>query len=100
MIVTDIAGREPLVVLTLAEYEQLLDGSKPASKPAASIAKEEPKVIPTPPPTSLQEIVEKKTELEEALLDLAEESQAPAQAASELSLEERFYLEPLDEGQG
>ncbi len=97
MIVTDVAGREPLVVLSLADYERLIDQEKPIRRTQTPIQQERAKALSTLIPPVIQEIAEKQAELEEASLDLVKDGQANSSKESDLSLEERFYLEPVDE---
>lgn len=98
VIVTDEQGREPMVVLSLAAYEasrghQHVDSSAALSSgPARGVPREGVRF--------------------EAMAEAATESfQRDVQAAfadfelpsdektADISLEERFYLEPLDDGQ-
>lgn len=96
VIVTDADGNEPMVVLPLSVYE----GS---AKTASSSFEGSQATLPSPAPTK-----EEKVHFE-AIADAATESfQRDVQAAladfelpedgkvAEISLEERFYLEPLD----
>ena len=104
LIVTDVAGREPMVVMTLQTYERLgegvslqaVDRKSTVSKPAS----EEPTVtefasMPTPAPDQASPKAESSSLLQEIAIQVME---SPEMAQdSEISMEERFYLEPLDE---
>ena len=73
IIVTDLAGREPMVVMPLEEYERM--GEQPKTIPIKMEKEEQiplPKESPVVPPN-------------------------PGVIEDVLSLEERFYLEPMDE---
>lgn len=97
MVVTDIAGREPFVILPLDTYEQMLDGGvKAGEEPSVvqprdetmrkDIVRNVPTIAPSPGVSSTQ-----ATAVEKSSLVVPEER--------DLSLEERFYLEPIeDEG--
>jgi hypothetical protein len=96
LIVTDAAGREPMVVMSLQTYERLSEVAPAlAPKPAApSMAEptvtefiQTPVAAPSKPESApvLQEIAIQVMESPEMAQD------------SEISMEERFYLEPSDE---
>lgn len=98
VIVTDDQGREPLVVLPLAAYE--------ASRSHQHVDTSPVRPAGTVKPSSGEGV------RFEAIADAATESfQRDVQAAladfelpsdektADISLEERFYLEPLDDGQ-
>jgi len=77
IIVTDPAGRDPMVLLTLEHFEAMAGSqegetvAKPAAKPKATLSEKwEPQSEPLP---------------------------VEAEKLAEISLEERFYLEPVDE---
>ena len=94
VIVTDVAGREPLAVLPLAEYERLLEArAKKAQADAMppALADEVP-VIEVPPDVFLAETGEQEAEKAPKMEEISQDDK------SGLSLEERFYLEPTDEG--
>lgn len=99
---TDPAGREPMVVLTLEQFEAIAGTSsearepvqtngrrgRPAGRRQADPAKSEDFMFP------VEELGSQPAAMEPSLEDFP--SQAPAEA--EISLDERFYLEPLDDG--
>jgi hypothetical protein len=96
LIVTDAAGREPMVVMSLQTYERLSEvapalAPKPAASPMAEPTVTEfiqtPVTAPSKPESApvLQEIAIQVMESPEMAQD------------SEISMEERFYLEPSDE---
>lgn len=102
LIVTDAAGREPMVVITLQAFERLSEvasGQKSIkSIKSAMSAQEEPTVtefasMPAPEPAPA------KTESPSLLREIAiQVMDSPEMAEeSEISLEERFYLEPMGE---
>ncbi len=72
IVVTDPNGKDPMVVLPLEAYETLLEGAP---------KKREPIVVPVRDESSLAPL---KVQIEPEFL-------------AELSAEERFYVEPLDE---
>lgn len=81
LIVTDSNGKEPMVVLPLEVYEALVEGSQVSPPVQARRPVGEPVVVPVrdasvPPPV--------KPPSEPEIL-------------AELSMEERFYIEPLDD---
>ena len=79
VIVSDIGGREPMAILPLAEYERLTDARESHQIQNSNISKlisEDIKIEPTAPIQGAEEDVEE---------------------LSGLTLEERFYLEPVDE---
>ena len=80
VIVTDVAGREPFVILPLEQFEGLIDdGSAP--KPSISSESEIRTVQPLPAQP-------------EAQMRIETIASQPA-GESEIPLEERFYLEPV-----
>ena len=126
LIITDIAGREPLVVLPLEVYERLIDQRRDGSAPSAAISvpvRSEvlfsggaPSAVNTHEHQSVSPMVpsseDDKIRLEEIIAppvrnysELPQETRTtvPIDASSEeiggedLLLEEKFYLEPLDD---
>jgi len=98
VIMTDPAGREPLVVLPLEQFEAMAgvavgQAPKIASKPTQK-SKEELRVeeILAAKATEVSE-----ARMEEAVADLIEQGIEVAENP-EITLEERFYLEPLEDG--
>lgn len=86
LVVTDPNGKEPMVVLPLEVYEALVEGtSTPSSANMGKhrqVSSTEPVVVPVRD-GSVQAQPKPKNEPE---------------LLAELSLEERFYIEPLEEG--
>lgn len=72
LVVTDPNGKAPVVVLPLEVYEALVDGAP---------KKKEPIVVPVRDESSLTPL----------------NVQIEPENLAELSMEERFYMEPLDE---
>lgn len=103
LIVTDVAGREPMVVMTLQTYERLGERVSQSGERKAETTRqesEEPTVteftsMPTPAPSQPSAKAESSSLLQEIAIQVME---SPEMAQdSEISMEERFYLEPLDE---
>lgn len=97
LIVTDAAGREPMVVMSLQTYERLSETAptqapKPVVQPMT-----EPTVtefVPAPAPAAPAKM-ESTPVLQEIAIQVME---SPEMAQdSEISMEERFYLEPMDD---
>ena len=87
LIVTDAAGREPMVVMTLQAFERLGEQKEQKVQMVAEVAPVSVPVIEKSEPSSLlQEIAIQVMENPEMAQD------------SEISMEERFYLEPVEEG--
>ncbi len=100
IVVTDPAGREPMVVLPLEVYEALTEES-PSSIPAPEKDVEAPiRVEAVDNSDSFPPSRVVKKALSDLPADLLKEM-APlpksAQVGSEMTLEDRFYLEPVDE---
>lgn len=92
VVVTDIAGREAMVVMPFEEYERLVDHVPAEPKPAKRRVPMEPIMTPTPEiPT---EPVSSEIENSESLMEAI--SVPPPSESASLSLEEQFYLEPVD----
>ena len=82
LVVTDPNGKEPMVVLPLEVYEALVEGS-PASVPTGpKRPASEPVVVP----------------VRDGSVQAQPKPQNEPELLAELSLEERFYIEPLEEG--
>ena len=110
LVVTDIAGREPLVVMTLEEFERLEEGKKQEvrsqklevriEKPTVdkiAVPRVQSETLKVETPITLQSIVEKEDEMTKIPQESAES--APSEAGG-LSLEERFYFEPVEGEEG
>lgn len=78
IIVTDIAGREPVAILPLEEYERL-SSHRPQAPPS--------KQVEAPSPVLEQIAEQTKDDFQGKIDDVAEN----------LSLEEKFYLEPVED---
>jgi hypothetical protein len=93
VIVTDIAGREPLVVMPFAQFEELsMKETRPALSKLASLESLEPRVTKN-----------REVSLEDVIMPFSEEPAIKmgdiGVEKGELSLEEQFYLEPIEEGE-
>lgn len=94
VIVTDVAGREPMVVLPLEQFEAMSESGSDDFDPDWKLPDfdEKGNLISSEDPLPKA----KKTE-EPISVELPDEFKAEPQ---DLSLEERFYLEPVDDGKG
>ncbi|HEU0051154.1 MAG TPA: hypothetical protein VFQ60_03815 [Patescibacteria group bacterium] len=116
LIVTDVAGREPLVVLPFDEFERLTEKEVEPHKSENTgagigiVRKQEEKktnfgevkdlVKPVDNLKSKgvsQSPITLKTILQEVAASTESEAVSNGEEEAELSLEERFYLEPVDE---
>ncbi len=103
VILTDVAGRDPMVILPLEQFEALTgvgaETAKPARRTAPAAPHREAKVpIQDPVDRAFAEMAAErlKNRMEETAIDL--ESLADQSPVSmEIPLEERFYLEPEDD---
>lgn len=106
VVVTDPAGREPMVVLSLEQFEAMAGATDnvtevsrpiPASKPLKPGRKDTdmPVVSGQTGLSSYENELPKSEDRPEPTL---EEIQVPSQSNPEISLDERFYLEPLEDG--
>jgi nicotinamidase-related amidase len=94
VIVTDIAGREPFVVLPLEQFEAMMGVESKVAKPVVEPVQTRPAAVePTVEIALNKEQFPQITRLEKVEMSSAVESE-------EIPLEERFYLEPMDEGEG
>ncbi len=97
LIVTDAAGREPMVVMSLQTYERLSE--------VAPLIKGSNSIVPTMTEPTVTEFIQtpavapSKPESAPVLQEIAiQVMESPEMAQdSEISMEERFYLEPSDE---
>lgn len=105
VVVTDIGGREAMVVMPFDEYERLSENGSAEPKMQKRRVPMEPIVTPTPEirrelvreETNMGEVqkaAEMRDERMEALMEAI--SVPPASESASLSLEEQFYLEPVD----
>ncbi len=114
LIVTDIAGREPVVVLPFAQYEQLLETVRPLTQPRhVSIPVASHPVDSAPP--QLRQVEEEEGVRLEQLIEpittaLPGSDMVPRAVPTndivttemgrdDQLLEENFYFEPVEEGQ-
>lgn len=84
IVVTDPNGKEPMVVLSLEIYEALLNETSHATRVtphASSEGMREPIMVPVRDGSS----------------STPKQAEAEPENLAELSMEERFYMEPLDE---
>jgi hypothetical protein len=99
LIVTDAAGREPMVVMSLQTYERLSEAApsvKGSNPVAPTLTMSEPTVtefIQTPVSAPAKQ--ESAPVLQEIAIQVMESPEMAQE--SEISMEERFYLEPMDE---
>jgi hypothetical protein len=101
VILTDPAGREPMVVLTLEQFEAIAGTTEAQSEPTqTSVRRGRPSSRrPAEAPKGedfmfpVEDIGSRPAATEPSIEDFS--SQAPSGA--EISLDERFYLEPLED---
>ncbi len=96
VIVTDPHGKDPMVILPLEQFEALTgDESAPGPRPIAH--------VPPPPPRTpdhaqhVSFVDEPETFHAPPMGRFTDEGVKPPPQNPEISLDERFYLEPLDE---
>ena len=101
VVVTDIGGREAMVVMPFDEYERLADHAAVEPKAAKRRIPMEPIVTPTPEirrelvrEEAMGEMPKSTDERMDALMEAI--SIPPPSESANLSLEEQFYLEPVD----
>ncbi|MDQ7814514.1 MAG: hypothetical protein RDU25_01780 [Patescibacteria group bacterium] len=92
IIMTDPAGREPLVIVSLEQFEAMA-GSPQDTMPSRSNSSK----LESDTRFSESEIVTKTIEQEDLPQDIYMEDVPPPPNAKVLTDEERFYLEPLDD---
>jgi hypothetical protein len=102
VIVTDVAGREPMVILPLEQFEALTGVGSETVRPAVRTAPVAPRretkiVVEDPVDRAFAEMAAErlKNRMEETAVQI--ESLADQAKNPEISLEERFYLEPVDD---
>jgi hypothetical protein len=86
LIVTDIAGRDPMVILPFEQYERMSDGVPPVITPTQP-TKREVEAFAAFETEELQKAVD------QAVAELSDTQEGE----TGLSLEEKFYLEPVDD---
>ena len=127
LIITDIAGREPMVVLPLDVYERMVDAQLAKTFSPGSISVPVQSVPPDPQPTYVSHVdphavshpsrsVRSEKIALEGIVDMPpsqDVGESPSHIASEsvaetmngeveseeMLLEEKFYLEPIEEEQ-
>ncbi len=99
VVVTDKEGKDPMVILPLEVYEALTDGSAPATRPSAPAPEaSEPIVVPV---RAGGESAPKSTgRLERMAVEVNRgfDEQVTQTDLADLSLEERFYIETMEDG--
>ena len=93
VILTDVAGREPMVILSLEQFEAMASegGSDASARRSRPVRTESAEKV-------LAEIAEERKK--ERIQEVTEELKALSKNgidAAEISLEERFYIEPVDD---
>jgi hypothetical protein len=95
VIVTDIAGREPMVILPLEQFEAL--AGEPTLAPT-------PRPEPVRTPSSFKKEEKLVQELEDMIAERTASASPSVEAVSlelpvteDVTLEERFYLEPVED---
>lgn len=95
VIMTDVAGREPMVILSLEQFEAMAGDSarESAAAPRKEVKKEKSE-LDRDVERALAELAAEKAEarLNEVAADVAAGNVEEA-----LSIEERFYLEPVED---
>ena len=106
VVVTDIAGREPMVILPFEKYERLLEQESPTP---FAMEDEEEYNDGGPIPSleefeseALEENVEKITsshadDFQKKTANRPVESESEPEQSNGLAIEERFYLEPIED---
>lgn len=94
VIVTDVAGREPMVLMPLDGYERLLDGVRPSSdreKPLHTVKNSDSKPLNAPqePVLTVPVAVSRPAPTPQPLSELPSESMPPAPVANPDSLRRR-----------
>lgn len=94
VIVTDVAGRDPMVMMPLEQFEALTDGGSPVSEPRMMAE------VPRPMDQEVRiPIVREKVEFSSVSEQkTAEESPKTSDVpGADLTIEEQFFLEPVDD---
>lgn len=94
VIMTDVAGREPMVILSLEQFEAMAGDSNRETATPRREAKKEKVTIDQDVERALAELAAEKAEarLNEVAADVS-----AGNAEESLSIEERFYLEPVED---
>lgn len=93
VIMTDPSGRDPMVILPLEQFEAMAGGETKTPAPLTH----KPRPEPTKAPPMVPEINDFPLEIQDLAAMTATEATSD-EVAADLSLEERFYLEPVEEG--
>lgn len=101
VIITDPAGREPMVVLPLEQFEAMTGEPKSEAQKVSAVA-QEPSVTPMQNVQRNDGFVSARSLVEEFKLHTAKKEDAQPRSVdlpfeSELPIEERFFLEPEGE---
>jgi hypothetical protein len=104
VIMTDPAGREPLVILPLEQFEAMAGVAvgqtpKPTPKPAPKPVQKSKEELRVEEILAAQAAEVSEARMEEVATDLAEQG-VQSTETPEITLEERFYLEPTDDELG
>ncbi|MEO5927136.1 MAG: hypothetical protein ABIO72_00510 [Patescibacteria group bacterium] len=91
VIMTDVSGRDPMVIMPLEQFEALTGEvpSRPAPRPTVSKEERVERV--------LAELAAQRTEERTNDAALKIESLSVEMPGDDLTLEERFYLEPVED---
>jgi PHD/YefM family antitoxin component YafN of YafNO toxin-antitoxin module len=89
LIITDSEGKQPVVILSLDEYEALLERRAPAAAPAVSEVRSDEELVDLSSIEAAVEAVNREFTEEPKVIPLARK--APASEPSE----EQFYMEPV-----
>lgn len=106
VVVTDPAGREPMVVLSLEQFEAMAGSTENVSdEPRSTLPPKAPKnnrkapeTLVEPTLTDLPGYENGNKSSEQRSEPVMDEIQVQNQQNPEISLDERFYLEPLEDG--
>ncbi len=91
VIMTDPAGREPLVIVSLEQFEAMAGSPQETPSDHAKLA------AYSPEPGFSPQVSEIPSEQDVLQQDIYLEDVPPAEAQKVLTDEERFYLEPLED---
>ena len=96
VIVTDIAGREPMVILPLEQFEGMLETGETSGRSPSKEAQHSQEIVTVPISESVSSSQAEKLAKEPGSVRLEAISESPSDEG-EIPLEERFYLEPVDD---
>ncbi len=95
MVVTDPGGKEPMVVLPLEVYEALVEGmvaTPTVAAPSPRAEAREPIMVPVRDGSEARE-----TQAPSERISAQTKPESEPDLLAELSIEERFYIEPLED---